>query len=192
MSHADKSVSVLDFEPATGTFLEDVVAGLGAEQKRLPCKYLYDQRGSELFEQICQLQEYYLTRCETAIMEQCAQDMAAQIGPGAMLIEYGSGASVKTRFLLDHLVAPTAYVPVDISRQHLFESTQALAALYEHIELLPVCADFTKLFELPVPERKPRQNTVYFPGSTIGNFQPSQAFDLLRRIAELCRAVVGC
>ncbi|MFQ5982576.1 MAG: L-histidine N(alpha)-methyltransferase [Woeseiaceae bacterium] len=179
-------INVLDFEPATATFLGDVVSGLSADEKRLPCKYLYDRRGSKLFEQICQLDEYYLTRSEFEIMRRFAPEMAAQIGPSVMLIEYGSGSSVKTRLLLDHLENPVAYVPVDISRQHLQQSAQELAAIYPHIQMLPVCADFTREFNLPIPDRAATHSAVYFPGSTIGNLQPDSAIMLLGHIAPLC------
>lgn len=186
MSHDEASrLSVSDFEPANATFLSDVVAGLSKPQKQLPCKYFYDRAGSQLFDQICELDEYYLTRAELEIMSRFAPEMAEQIGPGVMLIEYGSGSSIKTRLLLDALVEPTAYVPVDISRKHLQHSAEALAELYTEIEVLPVCADFTTDFELPTAGGEVTHNAVYFPGSTIGNFQPNEVVALLRRITQL-------
>jgi dimethylhistidine N-methyltransferase len=162
------------------------MAGLRAEEKHLPSKYFYDARGSKLFEQICQLDEYYLTRSELAIMQRFAPEMADQIGPGTMLIEYGSGSSVKTRLLLDALKDPVAYVPVDISRRHLQQSAEELSVVYPLIEVLPVCADFTADFDLPIPDRAPTHSEVYFPGSTIGNFQPPDAAMLLDHFATLC------
>jgi dimethylhistidine N-methyltransferase len=184
----DKStpVVVMDFEPATAVFYRDVVEGLSEDEKRLSCKYFYDRRGSQLFDKICQLDEYYLTRCELEIMRQFSPEMAAQIGAGVMLVEYGSGSSLKTRLLLDHLENPAAYVPVDISRRHLQQSAEDLAASYPHIEVLPVCADFTAGFDLPTPKITPTHSAVYFPGSTIGNFQPQDAAELLDNIAPLC------
>lgn len=167
-------------------FLRDVITGLHAASKELPCKYFYDKRGSELFDRICQLDEYYLTRAELAIMETCATEMGAQIGAGVMLVEYGSGSSVKTRYLLDALPQPVAYVPVDISGEHLELTALELAADYSRIEILPVCADFTEHFELPLPTRVASHTAVYFPGSTVGNFMPNQATELLRRITSLC------
>lgn len=167
-------------------FLHDVLSGLQAESKELSCKYFYDKRGSELFERICQLDEYYLTRAELAIMETSAAQMGAQIGEHVMLVEYGSGSSVKTRYLLDALPQPVAYVPVDISGEHLQQTALELAADYPRIEILPVCADFTARFELPLPTRLASHTAVYFPGSTIGNFMPDRATELLRRITELC------
>jgi dimethylhistidine N-methyltransferase len=171
---------------ARRSFLQDVTAGLQTSPKRLSCKYFYDQRGSKLFDQICQLDEYYLTRSELAIMDRFAPEMGAQIGPGAMLVEYGSGSSVKTRYLLDGLPDPVAYVPVDISGDHLYETARELARDYPRIEILPVCADFTQDFALPQSLRATTHAAVYFPGSTIGNFLPGQATGLLRRITRMC------
>jgi dimethylhistidine N-methyltransferase len=167
-------------------FLSDVLAGLRMRPKQLPCKYFYDSRGSELFDRICQLDEYYLTRSELVIMDRFASEMGAQIGPGAMLVEYGSGSSVKTRYLLDDLPDAVAYVPVDISGEHLQRTARELARDYPRIEVLPVCADFTGHFALPASKRPATHAAVYFPGSTIGNFLPDQAAELLGRITRLC------
>lgn len=171
-------------QPAS--FLNDVVEGLSRPERSLPCKYFYDQRGSQLFDQICELDEYYPTRTELAIMQQFAGEMGQQIGSGAMLIEFGSGSSIKTRLLLDELPDPIAYVPVDISSEHLHATADRLADAYPHIEVLPVCADFTQDFALPAAERLETHDAVYFPGSTIGNLEPQDATDLLVRIAALC------
>jgi dimethylhistidine N-methyltransferase len=167
-------------------FMRDVVAGLRSEPKRLSCKYFYDKRGSELFERICQLDEYYPTRSELAIMDQFAPEMGTQIGSGARLVEYGSGSSVKTRYLLDALPDAVAYVPVDISGELLRQSARELARDYPRIEILPVCADFTKHFALPLSTRSATHTAVYFPGSTIGNFLPMSATEVLCRIAKIC------
>ncbi|REK05543.1 MAG: L-histidine N(alpha)-methyltransferase [Planctomycetota bacterium] len=174
---------------ANGTrdaFRQDVLNGLAYSAKRVPSKYLYDKRGSELFDRICQLDEYYLTRCELEIMERFAPEMGQQIGPGVMLVEYGSGSSVKTRYLLDGLPDPVAYVPLDISDEHLHQTARELAPDYQAIEVLPVCADFMQDFKLPTPERKPTHTAVYFPGSTIGNLNPTRSARLLGRICQLC------
>jgi dimethylhistidine N-methyltransferase len=187
MSVVESSVAVRRRESrARREFLRDVLLGLRATSKRLPCKYFYDKRGSELFDRICLLDEYYLTRSELAIMDRFAPEMGEQIGAGAMLVEYGSGSSVKTRYLLDGLPDPAAYVPVDISGEHLQQTSRELARDYPRIEVLPVCADFTKDFALPLSTRAATHAAVYFPGSTIGNFLPSQAAELLRRITRLC------
>lgn len=175
-----------DQEPGSESFLDEVLLGLRQSPKTLPCKYFYDERGSLLFEKICALDEYYLTRTELAIMERYAPRIAAEIGPGVMLIEYGSGSSVKTRILLDHLLEVDAYVPVDISRDHLQQTSRNLARSYPELEVLPVCADFTTEFDLPIPHNEPTHCAVYFPGSTIGNFAPREAERMLLQIATLC------
>lgn len=179
-------------DAAREEFLADVLAGLSGPQKRLPCKYFYDARGSRLFDAICELDEYYLTRTELEILQAHADEMAAAIGPGALLVEYGSGSSVKTRLLLDRLEAPAGYAPVDVSREHLLAASRAIAADYPGLQVTPVCADFTRPFA--VPARAPGRRFVYFPGSTIGNFERADACDLLRRIAATPRcagALVG-
>lgn len=167
-------------------FRQDVVAGLSRSPKELPCKYFYDRRGSQLFDEICELDEYYLTRTELAIMQRYAAEMGEQIGPGVMLVEYGSGSSVKTRILLDNLPQPAAYVPVDISGDHLEKTARSIARDYPHLEVLPVCADFNEDFELPVATGNVTHAAVYFPGSTIGNLSVERARRLLARIAPLC------
>jgi dimethylhistidine N-methyltransferase len=183
--------ALLDQEPSSGDFVDEVLLGLRQSPRTLPCKYFYDERGSRLFDQICELDEYYLTRTEQAIMDAYAPQMAAQIGPGVMLVEYGSGSSVKTRVLLEHLHDVAAYVPVDISREHLQHTCRNLAKRYPTLDILPVCADFTTDFDLPIPQREPTHCAVYFPGSTIGNFKRDEAEELLSRIAPLCGAGGG-
>jgi len=169
----------------------DVLRGLAAVPKELPSKYFYDEAGSTLFEQICELEEYYPTRTELGIMRRHAAEMAALLGRRCLLIEYGSGSSIKTRLLLDHLAEPAAYVPVDISGAHLRRSAGALAREYPHVVVLPVCADFTHGVDLPRGGRRPARRVVYFPGSTIGNFTPAEAVALLRQTARLCGAGGG-
>lgn len=186
MDSSHTSAALLDFTPTTEAFLGDVLAGLSRQPKHLPCKYFYDERGSRLFEEICGLQEYYLTRVELGIMRQHASAIAAQIGPGVRLVEYGSGSGLKTRILLDHLADPVAYVPVDISRDHLVWTAERLSVAYSGLEVLPVCADFVREFRLPSPLKRPTRTAVYFPGSTIGNFHADKARDVLARIARLC------
>jgi dimethylhistidine N-methyltransferase len=177
---------VRDFGPGPDRMRAEVLAGLRRRRKRLPCKYFYDARGSLLFDQICELDEYYLTRTELAIMHAHAGEMAAAIGGSALLIEYGSGSSTKTRVLLDHLREPAAYVPIDISGEHLRLSAGSLAAAYPGLDVLPVCADYTTRFHLPEPDEQPARRIVYFPGSTIGNFEPADALAFLRGIARVC------
>jgi dimethylhistidine N-methyltransferase len=167
-------------------FRADVLAGLSAPAKSLPCKYLYDDRGSRLFDQICDLPEYYPTRTELGILRRHAGDMAAALGDGCLVIEYGSGSGMKTPLLLERLRHPAGYVPVDISRDHLLASAAALERRFPHLQVLPVWADFTGEFEVPATRRVPRRKAVFFPGSTIGNFGPTCAIELMTGVARRC------
>ncbi len=175
---------LLRARPERREFYNDVLHGLAQSPKRLPCKYLYDRRGSRLFDAICELPEYYLTRAELQITQQYAREIAAQVGPHAELIELGSGSSVKTRILLNHLPSPAAYLPVDISCQHLYRTAAELALVYPEVKVQPICADFTR--ELDLLPRQEARRTVYFPGSTIGNFTRRQTLGILHRIARVC------
>lgn len=157
----------------------DIHAGLARTPKTLSPKFFYDDRGSRLFDRITELPEYYLTRTEISIMRAHVAEIAALAGPDASLIEFGSGSSLKTRILLEHLDRLAAYVPVDISRDHLVAAAEGLAREFPDIEVLPVAADFTQPFALPQPKTMPKRNLVYFPGSTIGNFLPDAAHALL-------------
>lgn len=169
-----------DFAPEREVFLADTLRGLRQPRKELPCKYFYDARGSALFDRICGLPEYYPTRTELAIMDADADAMGAALGPRCLLVEYGSGSSAKTHVLLDHLEDPAACVVVDISREHLLRAAEELAKAHPRIPVVPVCADFTRPFEVPEPPRPARRRAVYFPGSTIGNFTPRGAVELMR------------
>lgn len=160
--------------------LTEIIDGLSKPHKQISPKYFYDERGSQLFDEITRLPEYYLTNTEVGIMQDNIAEMAELVGEQASLIEFGSGSSIKTRILLDHLSELAAYVPVDISEEFLRESADRLQADYPHIEVLPVVADFTKQFQLPSPRVPPIRNIVYFPGSTIGNFEHDMALQLLR------------
>lgn len=174
---------------ARAELLADVVENLSKPRphKSLPCKWLYDERGSMLFDRICELEAYYPTRTELAITRQHARDIASLIGSQARLVELGSGTSIKTRILLDHLEEPFAYIPIDISRNHLAASARRLAKEYPSLRIAPLCADYQKPLTLPVHTEGARSTVVYFPGSTIGNFEPPEAIAFLRRIARLCR-----
>lgn len=166
-------------------FLADVVAGLGRPQKTLPCKYFYDAAGSRLFDQICDLPEYYPTRTELAVLHAHAAEMGLRLGAGCQVVEYGSGSSNKTPLLLAALPRPGAYVPVDISGEHLRQSAAAIASAFPDLPVTPVVADFTRPFAVP-PLRPPLvRRAVYFPGSTVGNFAPAAAVGLLRDMARL-------
>lgn len=157
-----------------------IIAGLSQPRKSIPPKYFYDETGSRLFEEITRLPEYYLTNTELNIMEGCVEEIAEIVGAGASLIEFGSGSSMKTRMLLRHLREPAVYVPVDISEEHLLDSQRRIRADFPDVEVIPVVADFTHPFDLPSPTTTPLRNVVYFPGSTIGNFEHENAIELLR------------
>ena len=185
-SKEDKRIRLHDFEPGQDRFLAEVLSGLRKSQKELPSKYFYDEQGSCLFDRICTLDEYYIPRAEAAIMETYIEEMVDLLGPSVLLIEYGSGSSAKTRILLDHLRELAAYVPIDICREQLLRATRELVSAYSGLEVLPVCADYTCGFELPVPRRPSERKVVYFPGSTIGNFDPIPAKHFLEHIAGVC------
>ena len=186
MNRATAGVALLDLEPARSDFLEQAIAGLSNSPRTLPSKFFYDERGSDLFQEICELPEYYVTRTETDILRQYGAEMADSVGENAELVGFGTGAGVKTRMLLDHLQNLIAYLPVDISKQRLTESAEALSRAIPMLEILPVCADYLQPFELPTPSRKPAHIAVYFPGSTIGNMHPEVAKHFLERVCRLC------
>lgn len=164
-------------------FRRDVLAGLARSPRAIPAKYLYDARGSALFDEICDLPEYYLTRTETRILQECVGELAKRAGPGRALIEFGSGSSIKSRLLLDAL-KPAAYVPIDISREHLDAAAARLHLDYPHLRIEPVCADYMAPQGLPPMDRSaPRLG--FFPGSTIGNLEPAEATDFLKQARQL-------
>ena len=164
--------------------MREIVEGLSQSQKTISPKYFYDERGSQLFDKITELPEYYLTDAELEIMQANVDEMAELIGKTASLIEFGSGSSLKTRVLLENLDELAAYVPVDISEEHLYASALKLRSEFPGLDVRPVVADFTKTFSLPMPTIMPVRNVVYFPGSTIGNFEHGKAMDLLRVMFE--------
>jgi dimethylhistidine N-methyltransferase len=168
-------------------FLTDVIAGLSSDPRTLPCKYFYDERGAALFQRICELPEYYITRTEIDILDRNRVDIASQLGPNIELIGLGTGAGTKTRILVSALENPAVYIPVDISEKQLRESTAVFRKIFPSLEILPVCADYLQPVVLPSPSGKPVRRVVYFPGSTIGNFEPAEAIQFLRRVANVCR-----
>ncbi|HLZ31793.1 MAG TPA: L-histidine N(alpha)-methyltransferase [Chloroflexota bacterium] len=180
------NVSLHDLAPAGSASLQEVLRGLLSPQKELPCKLLYDTIGSQLFEQICALDEYYPTRAELRIMRAAAAQMAERIGPECLLIEYGSGSSTKTPLLLDQLERPVAYMPIDISREVLQDSAAAIASRYPGLEVLPICADYTRSVQLPTTRAAAARRVAYYPGSTLGNFVPEAARRFLKTIGEVC------
>lgn len=183
MSESD-APSLLDLHPSTGNFLEEVRAGLDSSPRTLPCKYFYDAKGSKLFDRITALDDYYPARTEVGILRENMDDIVRSLQDDPLIIEFGSGNSSKTRLLLDHLPDAAGYVPVDISKEHLLDAASRLKERYSDLEILPVCADFTERIPIPEPEKKPGHRVVFFPGSTIGNFTPGAAQDLLRTMAD--------
>lgn len=176
--------ALLDLHPTPDDMLADVVAGLSSVPKTLPSKYFYDARGSQLFEEITRQPEYDLTRTEIALMQRSMRAIGAAVGPDAHVVELGSGSGRKTQMLLGGLASPVAYTPVEISREMLLESTQRLAYAFPEVQMLPVCADFTRPVPVP-PSLIPAARTlVFFPGSTLGNFDAAQAVDLLSSMRE--------
>lgn len=161
----------------------DILRGLTARQKRISPKYFYDERGSKLFDRICGLDEYYITRTELDLMQRNLPEIATLVGPRAAVVELGAGSTTKVRMLLDHLHDPAAYVPVDISRDYLLEQVEELAADYPNVHIQPVVADFTRPFRLPEHPVIPERNLIFFPGSTIGNFSRARALELLTFMA---------
>jgi L-histidine Nalpha-methyltransferase len=177
-------MSDADIAPrADPQFRADVLAGLRGPRRAIPARWLYDERGSELFDEITRLSEYYPTRTETALLEQCRGAIAGQVAPGAAVIEFGAGSATKTPLLLD-AIAPSAYVPIDISGDYLRQSAEVVQAAFPSLEIIPIEADFTGPVSLP--------NSVagkallgFFPGSTIGNFVPRSSVNLLRHMREI-------
>jgi dimethylhistidine N-methyltransferase len=187
------SVTALPQVSATESadFLADVIAGLSSNLRTIPCKYFYDERGSALFQKICELPEYYVTRTEIDILDRHRADIASHVGPKVELIGLGTGAGTKTRILIEALEKPAVYIPVDISEKQLRQSTALFRKIFPHLEILPVCADYLQPVVLPSPRHEPARNIVYFPGSTIGNFEPVEAIQFLRRVANVCRGGGG-
>jgi dimethylhistidine N-methyltransferase len=175
----EKSPSAWGAESTFEPDKAEVIDGLRKDPKRISAKYFYDQRGSELFDEICNLPEYYPTSAEQTIMAAHLPEIAALVGPGAAIIEFGAGSNAKARQLLNHLESPLAYVPVDISGNYLSAQLDELAGEFPSLSIQPVVADFTKPFELPDHLSTPKRNLVFFPGSTIGNFTKPDAQNLL-------------
>jgi dimethylhistidine N-methyltransferase len=175
-------------------FARAVITGLSKEKKTLPCRYFYDARGSELFEDITRLPEYYPTRTETQILRDHAADIVGEIGDGELLVEFGSGSSLKTEILLDRIASSIAYVPIDVSETALADAKCRLAKRYPELDVRPIEADFSRAIALPA-DLASRRKTGFFPGSTIGNLAPSDAQSLLsifgRALGEGSRLIIG-
>lgn len=167
--------------PTPDSFAHNLMAGLGRSPKEIACKYFYDAEGSNLFDAICALPEYYQTRTETRLLQRHAAEIAALIGPGAEIVEFGAGSLRKVRILLNALERPAGYSPLDISGAYLGKVARELAREYPRLRLRPVVADFTLPLDIPALPGDPRR-AGFFPGSTIGNFKPDAAMTLLRRM----------
>ncbi len=184
------NIHFYDLHPTMADLKAEVLKGLSVQPKTIPPKFFYDQYGSQLFDQITELPEYYPTRTEIGIFHEHGEEMAMQLGRGCWLLELGSGSSKKIRVLLDAL-QPVAYLPIDISKDHLLHSVHSLATDYPKLEIHAICADYTTDFQLPCssvfrPAPGNEKNRVaFFPGSSIGNFEPSAAQELLQRVAHL-------
>jgi dimethylhistidine N-methyltransferase len=184
-------VKLYDFHPPVDDFRSAVLQGLRSPQKTISPKFLYDKRGSELFDAICQLPEYYLTRTEMGILQTHAPDIAASLGDRT-LVELGSGSSQKVRILLQAAPQITTYVGVDISRQHLQEACHDLMADVEGLEAIAICADYTQPLPLDtIPELQAHPTVGFFPGSSIGNLEPEEAIAFLKTVAPLGDLVIG-
>jgi L-histidine Nalpha-methyltransferase len=164
-------------------FRADVLSGLGGPRRAIPARWFYDERGSELFDEITRLPEYYPTRTEAALLEKCRTDIAARVGAGTAVIEFGAGSATKTPLLLE-AVAPSAYVPIDISGDYLRDAAAVLQRQYPSLSVIPIEADFTEAMKLPVAIDGMRR-LGFFPGSTIGNFIPRSAVNFLRHIRDV-------
>lgn len=179
-------MQLYDFAPTTGNLYEETINGLRRADKRLPGTLLYDERGSQIFDKICEQPEYYLTRTEQSIMQRSIDEIVALLGEGVALVEYGSGSSMKTALLLDHLPALACYIPIDISKEHLLQAANRLAKQYPHLEILPVCADYSQPFHLPTPSHAATRYVAYYPGSTISHFHPTEAVAFLAQVRTVC------
>ena len=166
--------------------LDEIIDGLKKSPKRLPTKLFYDEKGSQLFDKICDLDEYYPTRTELKILDDNIEEITSYFGDDCVLVELGSGSSVKIRLLIDHLPTLSAYVPVDISSEHLAYSVECLKADHPGLKVYPLVADYTKDFALPMIKENYKTIDAFYPGSTIGNFTPEKARSFLQRIATTC------
>jgi dimethylhistidine N-methyltransferase len=184
----DTHPALHDLEPSVDASFDELLLGLSRHPKSIPPKFFYDEIGCQLFDEICGLDEYYLTRTEAGILSERITEICDLCGPECCLVEFGSGTNAKTRILLDHLRAPAAYVPVDIARADLLRSSARLARIYPELCIAPVCADFTRVFTLPEIPGGARRTVAFFPGSTIGNLEPAEAENFLSRVAILCGA----
>lgn len=183
--HTDDLVRLIDLAPTEQRLLDVVQAGLARSPRRLPCALFYDAEGSRLFDEICTLPEYYVPRVEVGLLRERGPDIARLAGPGVEVVELGCGSAHKTDLLLDALERPAAYVALDVSREPLLAATRRIAAARPGLDVWAICADYTQPFSLPDRGGPPVKRLAFFPGSTIGNFDPEQAGRFLNLVARL-------
>ena len=179
-------VDIIDHSPKSANILREVLVGLSKSQKAIDPKFLYDKKGSEIFEKICHLPEYYPTKAETEILQVNAKEIAELIGSNALIIEPGSGSGDKVRFLLNELDSPEGFVPIEISRDSLLRMVEELDEEFPGLKVIPVCADFTEDLELPISlDAQKGRKVIFFPGSTIGNLDPQDAVQFLKKFGKM-------
>lgn len=184
---SEATLRAFSIDEASEDFASDLVAGLRGKPKEIPCKYFYDARGSELFDRICRLPEYYQTRTETTLLREHAEEISRLMGPRVELVEFGAGSLAKVRILLDALETPQSYVPIDISGDYLLDVVVGLEEDYPDMTLRPVIADFTQELTLPAKEMAVSRRVGFFPGSTIGNFTRPAAVAFLQNAAKVLK-----
>ncbi len=179
-----ENLQLVDLHPAESDIRSEVLQGISASPPSLPCKLFYDEVGSALFEEICQLDEYYPTRTEIAILIESATEICSVIGSEAILLEYGSGSAQKTEPILERMIQPAAYVSIELSLSALTESSGRIAADFPRLPVIAICADYTRQIDLPADLPPHSRKVAFFPGSTIGNFAPDESIAFLSRIRE--------
>jgi dimethylhistidine N-methyltransferase len=186
MKTSKNKIELIDLKPSLNSLKTEVLAGLKKPQKKLSAKFFYDKHGSELFDKITKLDEYYLTSTEESILQQHITEIDAMIDQDDVLIEFGSGSSTKIRIFLDQVKRLDTYMPIDISKEFLKESAEVLANDYPDLDIIAVCADYTKPFQLPEVDTEGKK-VVFFPGSTIGNFEPVFIEEFLQKVSKMLR-----
>lgn len=184
-SHSQSKVKLYDLHPPLADFRSEIIEGLQQPQKAISAKFLYDKKGSELFDQICNLDEYYLTRTEMEILKTNANEIASLIGDG-VLVEFGSGSSQKVRIILDAMKKLPTYVALDISVQHLYESCHNLVEAYPALNAIAICTDYTQPLNLPkISLIENKYKVGFFPGSSIGNLEPVEVVRFLKNVGKI-------
>lgn len=188
-SRKKNTIQFYDYHPAQADLLDEVIEGMTSSPRSIAPKFFYDEKGSQLFDAICETSEYYPTRTEIKILEQNIDEIAEHVGEDCLLIEPGSGSSQKVRVMLD-AVNPKAYMPLDISKDYLKLAAEDVASEYPWLEVHAACVDYTSPFPLPPCHEKARK-VAFFPGSSIGNFDPAHAVDFLTNLAQMLEADGG-